>query len=131
MQRVITAWHFGWKPAAEASNSDWPAVLLTQSLDDPYAVVRSVADRSLRSLLQADKLDYDYIAPTEQRQKSQAALLDQASKRFADSQRRTDKQSRSVEQWRQLLLNSEGTLRFDELRQLVRDRDNRDLELPE
>lgn len=131
VQRVITAWHFGWKPAAEASNSDWPAVLLTQSLDDPYAVVRSVADRSLRSLLQADKLDYDYIAPTEQRQKSQAALLDQASKRFADSQRRTDKQSRSVEQWRQLLLNSEGTLRLDELRQLVRERDNRDLELPE
>ncbi len=131
VQRVVTAWHFGWKPAVEASGQDWPAVLLTQSLDDPYAVVRSVADRSLRSLLQTEKLDYDYIAPAEQRQKLQAVLLDQTSKRFAASQRSDGKKSRSVEQWRQLLLNSDGELLLDELRQLVRDRDNRDLELPE
>ena len=47
------------------------------------------------------------------------------------SQRSSDKTSRSADQWRHLLLNSDGTPLLDELRQLVRDRDNRDLELPE
>ena len=105
-------------------------MLLTQVLDDPYAVVRAVADRSLRTLLEVKRLDYDFVAPAEQRQRSQSALLDQARQRLANK-RGSGETARSADQWRQLLLTPNGQLLRDELQTLTRDRDDRDLELPE
>ncbi|HET6408369.1 MAG TPA: cytochrome c3 family protein, partial [Chthoniobacteraceae bacterium] len=49
-QRALVAWHFGWPPAQQASGTNWVAPLLGQLLDDPYAAVRIVAERSARSL---------------------------------------------------------------------------------
>ena len=46
-QRVIAAWHAGWKPAQEISGSDWLAPFVARLIDDPYGVVRYVAGRSL------------------------------------------------------------------------------------
>jgi predicted CXXCH cytochrome family protein len=132
VQRVVTAWHFGWTPALEVSGRDWPAVLLTNLLDDPYAVVRAVAFRSLRVLLPTETLEYDFVAPTEQRQQAQARLLDRASRQFSASKRGvSDETSRSELQWRHLLLAPDGQLLLDDLRRLIRARDDRDLELPE
>jgi hypothetical protein len=58
-QRVLIAWHLGWAPALQASGRDASIPLLGQLLDDPYAAVRCVAERSLRSL--GWKADYDYV----------------------------------------------------------------------
>lgn len=60
-QRVIAAWHMGWKPAQEASGNHWQAPLLAPLLEDPYAAVRYVAGRSLRSLPGFAGFAYDFM----------------------------------------------------------------------
>ena len=47
VQRAIVGWHLGYGPAIEASGSAWMRVTLAWMLDDPYAAVRYVAERSL------------------------------------------------------------------------------------
>src|SRR4029079_17836216 len=66
-QRALTAWSMGWKPAQEASGSQWSAPFLIGLLDDPYDAVRTVAYRSLRSLPGMERFTYDFMAPHEQR----------------------------------------------------------------
>ncbi|MBU6402474.1 MAG: hypothetical protein KGS61_19310, partial [Verrucomicrobia bacterium] len=67
-QRVLMAWHLGWDPAWQASGKAWIAPVLAQLLDDPYAAVRCVAERSLRRLAPAlVPADYDYTLSPEQR----------------------------------------------------------------
>jgi hypothetical protein len=46
-QRVIAAWSMGWKSAREASGTDWMTPCLTVLMQDPYAAVRYVANRSI------------------------------------------------------------------------------------
>jgi hypothetical protein len=60
--RVVVAAQLGWEPARRASIAGWQAQLLVAALDDPYAAVRFVAARSLRSLPGFAELDYDFIA---------------------------------------------------------------------
>jgi len=72
-QRVISAWHFGWEPAQQASGTNWLAPLLSRLLEDPYGVVRYVAHRSLRSLPGFVDFDYDFLA-AEDELKRQAHL---------------------------------------------------------
>lgn len=48
--RMLAAWSFGWKPAQEASGTDWMAPYLARLLDDPYYTVRFNAARSLKGL---------------------------------------------------------------------------------
>jgi predicted CXXCH cytochrome family protein len=48
-QRAIIAWHLGWSPAQNVSGTNWITPLLGQLLDDPYAAVRLVAERSSQS----------------------------------------------------------------------------------
>lgn len=69
-QRALAAWHMGWQPALEASGDDWQAPLLAQSLTDPYPVVRSIAGRSLKKLSGFEDVEYDYIAPEDERTRS-------------------------------------------------------------
>lgn len=59
-QRALIAWHFGWAPAREASGDKWIPPVLGQLLDDPYAAVRCIAERSLRNdpALVPDGYDY-------------------------------------------------------------------------
>jgi len=67
-QRAVAAWHLGWPAAQRASGTDWQAPLLAATLDDPYAAVRYIAGRSLGTLPGMADLDYDYTAPSDQRQ---------------------------------------------------------------
>ncbi len=66
-QRALAVWSFGWRPAQQASGTDWSAPFLARLLDDPYYAVRFGAARSLRSL-PADAFDasalvgYDFLA---------------------------------------------------------------------
>lgn len=129
VQRVVTAWHYSWEPALEASGRDWPAILLTQLLDDPYAVVRIVAERGLRQLLNEKTLPYDFLAAAEQRQKAQAELLKQCNQLFLS--KKPSVKTRSVEEWSRLLLDADGELKPESQKTLTKQRDDRDLELPE
>ncbi len=47
-QRALLAWHFGWAPALQVSDKSWSTLVLGRLLDDPYAAVRCLAERSLR-----------------------------------------------------------------------------------
>jgi predicted CXXCH cytochrome family protein len=66
-QRVIVAWHLGWEPALAASGKDWPGYILAQLLDDSYAAVRCVAERSLRNFPGVNLPDFDFTAQPDQR----------------------------------------------------------------
>ncbi len=74
-QRVLMAWHFGWGPALEVSGKNWEPAILASLLDDPYAAVRCVAERSLRKLA-ADLLpsDFDYATGIENRAPVQSVV---------------------------------------------------------
>jgi hypothetical protein len=68
--RVVLAAQLGWAPARAASGSGWQPQLLVEALDDPYAAVRFVAVRSLRSFPGFEDLSYDYIAEPRERQRA-------------------------------------------------------------
>lgn len=129
VQRVIAAWHFSWEPALKASGRDWPAMLLTQVLDDPYAVVRIVAERGLRKLLVEKNLQYDFLAASEQRRQAQKELLKQSQRPFFPPN--PSAKPRSAAEWGRLLIGVNGDLNFEQLEILTKQRDDRDLELPE
>ena len=59
--RALAAWYMGWEPARQASGSDWMAPYLAEVLADPYAAVRGVGFRSLRTLPGYADLDYDFV----------------------------------------------------------------------
>jgi predicted CXXCH cytochrome family protein len=64
-QRVIVAWHMGWKPAQEASGDDWLAPFVAKLLADPYGVVRYVAEHSLATLPGYADFKYNFLASPE------------------------------------------------------------------
>ena len=80
-QRVLVAWHFSWEPALQVAGRSWVPPVLGQLLDDPYAAVRCVAERSLKQvapgLLPAG---YDYTVSPDSRPSPQASLLERWSR---------------------------------------------------
>lgn len=66
-QRALWAWHFGWRPARQAAGTSWQGPLLAATLDDPYAVVRAIAARSLRTLPGYEAVRFDFVAPEAER----------------------------------------------------------------
>lgn len=60
-QRALVAWHLGWGPALAVSGTNWVAAILGQLLDDDYAAVRCVAERSMRSGGFALPNGYDFV----------------------------------------------------------------------
>jgi predicted CXXCH cytochrome family protein len=84
-QRAVAAWHFGFAPAQTASGRWWLAAPLAQALDDPYAAVRRIAQRSLATLPEGRELGYDFVAPAAARQRARDEVLT----RFAQRQRAT------------------------------------------
>src|SRR5262249_34111969 len=59
-QRVLAAAALSWTPALNASSTNWITPILAQLLDDPYAAVRGVAERSCRKNGIAMPQPYDY-----------------------------------------------------------------------
>lgn len=70
--RVVVAWQLGWDAARPLSTPRWQAQLLTELLDDPYAAVRFVAQRSLRGLPGLTGLQYDFLSAPAERRAAQA-----------------------------------------------------------
>ena len=91
-------------------------------LNDPYAAVRFIAYRSLRSLPGFGAFDYDFLENPKQRIELERKVLDtwRVARPLAD--RRNDVQ---------LLLDPEGTFKTDVVARLMRERNNRPLHLRE
>ena len=74
-QRALMAWSYGWSDARNVSGTDWMAPYLTQLLDDPYAAVRFIAERSLRKLDRYQNINYDFLGPSDHRQATRQKVL--------------------------------------------------------
>ena len=66
-QRVLIAWSMGWSPATKASGHFWKAPYLITLLDDPYAVVRYAAHKSLKRIPAFGDFKFDYVGSDEDR----------------------------------------------------------------
>ncbi len=73
-QRALAAWHFGWKPAQQASGVHWLPLVLGALLDDPYSAVRCLAERSLRATPGLLPTGYDFVAEPDTRPPASAEV---------------------------------------------------------
>ncbi len=121
-QRALAAWSLGWEPARQASGSDWSVPLLAELLDDPYGVVRIIAERSLRTLPAHADLRYEPgmdAATRKVLKESVVAAWRRAPRTPADVARPA------------VLLRPDGSLDSDEFARLLRRRDLRVVRLEE
>ena len=121
-QRTLIAWSMGWSPARQTSGEQWLAPYLALLLDDPYAAVRYVAQRSLKRMPGFSGLNYDYVGPSRDR----AAASRQA-----------------IENWRkqqaihpflgkpEILINVDGSWQQETVEELRAMRDDRPVHLRE
>lgn len=118
-QRALLAWHMGWEPARAVSGGDWMSPYLAVLLNDPYAAVRGIAGRSLKTQPGFSQFDYDYVAkPDSLRQASATALA-----AWLSAAKPLDNPT--------LLLRSDGKLDQTSLAALLKDRNNRSMSLNE
>ncbi len=115
-QRILIAWHLGWKPAREVSGDRWMAPYLGELLDDPYAVVRAVAWKSLKKLPNFDDLPFDWVPEPSGRSLMAPQVRARWEKLFPASERQ------AIEP---LLIGPEGTLQLEKLRHLLQGRNRR------
>ena len=120
-QRALVAWSMGWPPAQEVSGDQWQAPFLAYLLEDPYDAVRFIAHRSLRSQPGFQDFSYDFVGPAEQR----TAARDRALKIWSDGSSEVRPSARK------LLLDDESGLQLDILQRLLRERDDRPVNLVE
>jgi predicted CXXCH cytochrome family protein len=75
--RAVVAGVFSWPPAQAASGRDWPAMVLTRTLEhERYAAVRYSAHKALRSLYGPAANNYDFQGtPTERAAQLRALRL--------------------------------------------------------
>lgn len=123
-QRVLIAWHMGWEPALQASGKTWVPPVLGHLLDDPYAAVRCVAERSFKRL--APRLipdGYDYTAAPDSRAPIQARVL--------ESWRREMSAERDQNLPTHTLVNMDASAMKDGFQRLIVQRDDRAVRLRE
>ena len=119
--RAITAQSMGWLPAQTASGTGWMVPHLGEALGDPYDAVRFIAARSLRSLPGYANLDFDFVGPRQARIDAAVALLRNWRASSGSTTRRDP----------ELLIDDNGELRLDLMRQLFDRRNRRGLFLRE
>ena len=117
-QRALMAWSYGWDDARQASGTEWMAPYLAQLLEDPYAAVRLIAQRSLRTLDGYENFDYDAIGPASRFESSHQMVLEI----WMDTQPKSNAA---------LLIDSSRTLIRKDVMRLLRERDDRPITLVE
>ncbi|HXG48781.1 MAG TPA: C cytochrome precursor, partial [Methylomirabilota bacterium] len=120
-QRALLAWHLGWPTARAVSGTNWLVPFLAETLTDPYAVVRYIGERSLKSIPGFEQLVYDYVGPATERQRARQQILDAWRK----APRPVDAPSGTV------LLEASGAMQEGAIRALLRQRNHRKMELLE
>jgi hypothetical protein len=121
-QRAVVAQAMGWRSAQQASGAGWIAPHLAQLLNDPYAAVRFVASRSMRTLPGFSAFEHDFLASPGQRLALERKALEAWQRTRSPSGPRYDAH---------LLFDSEGGVRTDVVSRLVRERNNRPVHLRE
>lgn len=119
-QRALTAWHYGWESAQEASGTDWMPPFLTLALDDEYPAVRYIASKALWSLSDYEQWIYDYVGPAEDRLQARGRAMEiwRGSAGAAEGAQR-------------LLLEGNGNLDEEAVRLLLLKRDNTPINMAE
>ncbi len=114
-ERVLIAWHMGWEPAVDASDSEWLVPYLAQLLTDPYDVVRYVAERSLRRIEAYRDVSYDWLAPAADREVAAERLRQRWDERREERERKSDPA---------VLIGGDGGLNSQEFKRLVEQRND-------
>jgi len=120
-QRALAAWSMGWRPAQEASETDWMVPYLAQGLIDPYDAVRLIAYRSLQTIPGYEDTQFDFVADKAERQAAASHILS-AWRAKKDERERTGGE---------LLIRADGTLHNRTWEQMYNARDNRPVNLEE
>ena len=120
-QRALAAWSYGWEPAQEASGTSWMVPYLGELLGDPYAAVRFISARSLRTISGFETLRYDFTGSRDARIEAAVGAL-RAWRNSTLARARRDPE---------LLFAADGTLDTAAMRRLFDQRDNRPLFLRE
>ncbi len=118
-QRSLAAWHLGWEPAQEVSGTNWMPRFLAESLVDPYASVRYIAQRSLKTIPGYERISYDYIGTAEHRSQWRQQVLD------------TWRGQSTATDGALQLRAADPILQDEQVQRLIRQRDNRRMELLE
>ncbi|HAB17083.1 MAG TPA: C cytochrome precursor [Verrucomicrobiales bacterium] len=118
-QRALIAAALGWKPARGASGEQWMGYYLIELLDDPYAAVRQIAYRSLRTLPGYSDYRFDYVAPKADRDRAREQALTIWSSTKVDNARDT------------VLLDPDGKIQRERFRQFKSQRDEHRMDLIE
>ena len=122
-QRALIAWSMGWEDALEASGNAWQAPFLAQMLVDPYDAVRYISGRSLRRLPGYAAFEYDFVGPEADRSA--------AARRAAEQWWKGPHPKGQVANAQELLDDPNGLLPKDIFAQLLRQRNDRYVELAE
>lgn len=80
LQRSLATWHYGWKPAQEASGTEWMPPFVAEMLRDDYPVVRQVADRALQHVPGVAQFEFEYDDAPEDRNRTVETLQEQWSR---------------------------------------------------
>jgi len=121
-QRVITAWHTGWAPALAASGDDWLAPFVSRLLEDPYGVVRYVAEHALRKQPGFAEWKFNFLASPAELAASGEAVRDAWRQRQSSPPSRTGKS---------VLINGDGQAVDAAVEWLLQHRDNRPVSIKE
>ncbi|MEO6596189.1 MAG: ammonia-forming cytochrome c nitrite reductase subunit c552 [Planctomycetota bacterium] len=115
-QRALMAWSLGWDSAQRASGSEWMVPYLVELMDDPYEVVRTIAQRSLRTLPGYGDFRHDLNGAQEARSAAKVAAL---------SSWRQARAALGEARGPRVLFAADGSLREDLFARLLRQRNNR------
>ncbi|MBI2516227.1 MAG: C cytochrome precursor [Opitutae bacterium] len=121
-QRALIAWSMGWAPAQQAAGRDWLYPYLFTGMSDPYAAVRFVAWRSLKTLPGFADFKFTYTAD----EQVLAAAVDAGYQQWRGTVRSPTAVFPGA-----TLLQADGRFRMDVFRRLLGQRNQRQVFLAE
>ena len=121
-QRALMAWSYSWGSALEASGDNWQAPFLSVLMEDPYQAVRFIAGRSLHSLPDFARIGYDFLESEEEVGLHQLEVIDTWKKLPV----RPGGEAAAA-----ILVDPQGELMWERIKQLHSQRDDRRVNLVE
>ncbi len=122
-ERAMAAWAMGWPDAQAVSGTQWQLPYLISMLDDDYDAIRLIARKTMKTLPGWDDFQLDVVTSTDSadRQKAALAAFDRWMKETATT--RKDQP--------ELLIKKTTGFEVNRLNELLRQRDNKPMQLSE